>query len=197
MAKRNGSTKASHPPSNRPAPGIEEMLELARRVTEISGCPVVGGIAVALHGWPRFTGDIDIYSTDFWETHQRLEAAGIMWNSQQREHLIDGIAVHLIAEDSLGGPPKRVSTIKGVKVIGLADLVRGKLTIGLQKTRRAKDVADVIELIRVIPLKKDFAAKLPTKLRAPFKRLVDEVHEPRRTPLPTLKFLEKYGNLAS
>jgi hypothetical protein len=55
----------------------------------------------------------------------------------------------------------------------------------------------VIELIRVIPLKKDFAAKLPTKLRVPFKRLVDEVHEPRRTPLPTLKFLEKYGNLAS
>ena len=46
-------------------------------------------------------------------------------------------------------------------------------------------------------LTKDFASKLPTKLRAPFKRLVDEVHEPRRTPLPTLKFFKTYGNLAS
>jgi hypothetical protein len=197
MAKRSISKSADHPASDRPAPGIEAMLVLARKVTEISGCPVVGGIAVALHGWARYTGDIDIYSSNFWETHQKLEAAGIMWNAGRREHLCDGIAVHMVPDEALGGPPKRVSTIKGVRVIGLADLIRGKLIVGLEETRRAKDIADVIELIRVIPLKKDFASKLPTKLRAPFKRLVDEVHEPRRTPLPTLKFFKTYGNLAS
>jgi len=169
-------------------------MNLARRVTEVTGCPVVGGIAVALHGWPRFTGDIDIYSTDFWETHLRLADAGIQWDPKGREHIIDGVAIHMVKDDSLGGPPKRISTIDGVKVISLADLIRGKLTVGLDVVNRRKDILDVLELIRLVPLKKDFAAKLPTHLRKPFKTLVDEVHEPRRSPVPPLKFWKKYAS---
>lgn len=168
-------------------------IKLAKKVTEVTGCPVVGGIAVALHGWPRFTGDIDIYSDDFWETHQKLEAAGMMWNAKNREHYVDGVAIHMIAEDSLGGPPKRLSTIQGVRVIGLADLIRGKLTVGLNVVKRRKDILDVLELIRIIPLKKDFAAKLPTALRSPFKQLVDDVHGDRRTSVPPLEFWKKYA----
>ncbi len=164
------------------------MLLLAKRVTDACGAPVVGGIAVALHGWGRYTRDIDIYSNNFRETHERLELAGIKWNAGRREHLIDGVPIHMVADDSLGGPPKRISTIKGIKVIGLADLIRGKLTVGLESIRRGKDVVDVVELIRCVPLRKDFAAKLPKHLRATFKQLVDQVHEPRRTPIPTLRF---------
>jgi hypothetical protein len=94
---------------------------------------------------------------------------------------------------TLEAEPVRVSTIKGVRVIALADLVRTALSRGLAGLHRALDLSRVIDLIERIPLKKDFASKL----RAPFKRLVDEVHEPRRTPLPTLKFFKTYGNLAS
>ncbi len=177
-----------HPPSTGDFPGMAEMLDRARRVTVAAKAPVVGGIAVALHGWSRFTRDIDIYSEDFQATHKLLEKAGIKWNASRREHTIDGAAVHLVGPDSLGGPPKRLSKIRGVKVIGLADLIRGKLTVGLKSINRAKDVVDVIELIRAIPLKKDFASKLPTELRAPFKQLVDQVHGHRRTTLPTLRF---------
>jgi hypothetical protein len=169
-------------------------MKLARRVTDVTGCPVVGGIAVALHGWPRFTGDIDIYSTDFWETHLRLADAGIVWDSKHREHVIDGVAIHMVKDDSLGGPPKRISTIDGVKVIGLADLIRGKLTVGLEVVKRRKDILDVLELIRIIPLKKDFAAKLPKHLRSAFKELVDDVHGPRRTSVPPLTFWKKYAS---
>ena len=164
------------------------MLVLAKRVTAASDAPVVGGIAVALHGWGRYTRDIDIYSANFRETHEKLEAAGIMRNAARREHLIDGVAIHMVGDDSLGGPPGRISTIRGIKVIGLADLIRGKLTVGLENINRGKDVIDVIELIRRVPLKKDFAPKLPKHLRAPFKQLVDQVHGPRRTPIPTLRF---------
>lgn len=191
MARKPSSTGSRHPQSDRPSPDLGRTIELSRRVTQITGRPVVGGVAVALHGFPRHTGDIDIYSDDFWETHELLEAHGIMWDGKRREHVIDGVAIHMVGDDSLGGAPKRISTIQGVKVIGLADLVRGKLTVGLDEVKRRKDILDVLELIRVVPLRKDFAAKLPTKLRTPFKALVDDVHGPRRTAIPPLDFWKK------
>ncbi len=166
-------------------------IQLAKRVTDATDCPVVGGVAVALHGWPRFTGDIDIYSTDFWLTHQKLENAGILWDSRAREHVVDGVAIRMVGVDSLGGPPTRISAIQGVKVIGLADLIRGKLTVGPKTIHRRKDVLDVLELIRVVPLKKDFAARLPRGLRPPFKELVEQVHGKRR--LSPIKFWKKHA----
>ena len=168
--------------------GWEEAIALARRVTEASGDPIVGGIAVMLHGGGRNTSDIDIYSSDFWATHVRLEKAGMLWDAAHREHVVEGRAIHMVANDSLGGPPKRIGTIQGVKVISLADLIRGKLTVGLQSTRRSKDITHVLDLIEAVPLKKDFAARLPTHLRSTFKKLVDEVHGPRRTTMPPKKF---------
>lgn len=176
-----------HPASSGAVPGTEVMVELARRVSSVAKAPVVGGIAAMLHGCGRTTRDIDIYTDDFWRTHEQLEAAGFLWNSERREHVSpEGVPVHMVGPEELGGVPKRQSTIQGVKVISLADLVRAKLVSGLESPRRAKDIADVLELIRVIPLKKDFAAKLPTKLRGPFKQLVDDVHGPRRTTRRTL-----------
>lgn len=152
--RRKPTPKVQHPESRRASPELLSMLELARRVTKTTDAPVVGALAVALHDWRRFTGDIDIYSADFWATHQRLEAAGIMWDSDHREHVIDGVAVQMAGDDSLGGSPTRVSTIEGVKVIGLADLIRGKLAVDLEVLKRAKDIVEVLELIRLIPLKK-------------------------------------------
>ncbi|MGH7131440.1 MAG: hypothetical protein ACREJO_05795 [Phycisphaerales bacterium] len=187
MASPPKKTPTDHPPSRGNPPGVETMLELARRVTAATSAPVVGGIAVLLHGGGRHTRDIDIYSTDFWVTHEQLEAAGIRWDSTAREHVIDGVGVHMVGDDSLGGPPKHVSTIKRVKVISLADLVRAKLTVGLTEVRRSKDITHVIDLIEQVPLDKSFAAKLPTKLRGPFKKLVEQVRGPRRTTIPTLR----------
>jgi hypothetical protein len=177
---------AQHPASRGRPLGEAELLPLAKRITDATGCPVVGGVAVMLHGGGRNTSDIDIYSPDFWATHTKLEGAGMLWNAARREHEIDGVAIHMVGDDSLGGPPKRISTIRGVKVIGLADLIRGKMTVGLASVRRSKDITHVLDLIERVPLGKDFAAKLPTTLRATFKRLVNEIHEPRRTTVPTL-----------
>lgn len=185
--------KVDHPPSRGKALGRDEAVALARKVTNATNAPVVGGIAVLLHGGSRATSDIGIYSSDFWETHKKLEAAGMLWDSDRREHVIENVAIHMDGDDSLGGPPKRVSTIDGVRVIGLADLVRGKLTVGLESIRRSKDITHVIDLIERVPLKRDFAAKLPTHLRKPFKLLVDEVHEPRRTAVPPKKFWKQFA----
>lgn len=193
MSQGPSSPKEPHPASRGRVPGMDVMLALARRVTEVTGAPVVGGIAVVLHGWDRFTRDIDVYSADFLQTHERPLKAGIPWDAARREHLIDGVPIHMVSEDSLGGAPGRVSVIEGIRVIGLADLIRGKLTVGLEAINRAKDLADVVELIRAIPLTEDFAPKPPKHLRAPFKELVEQVHEPRRSPVPPREFWKKYA----
>lgn len=194
MAKKVSKPIEAHPHSRGRPLGEAELLPLARRVTQATGCPIVGGVAVMLHGGNRNPSDIDIYTSDMWETHRKLEAAGILWNAERHEHLIDGVAVHMVKDDSLGGPPKHISTIDGVKVIGLADLIRGKLTVGLESIRQSKDIAHVIDLITLIPLKKDFAAKLPKHLRSAFKELVDDVHGPHRTSVPPLTFWKKYAS---
>jgi len=170
-----------------------EMLRLAKIVTDVSGWPMVGGIAVFLHGYARTTQNFDIYTSDTLATHEKLIAASIRFDARHKEHVIQGVAIHMVGDDSLGGPPKRTSTIRGVKVVGLADLVRGKLTVGTTSMNRAKDIADVIEPVRALPLKKDSAPKLPKHLRPAFKVLVEQVHEPRRTPIPTLQFWKKYA----
>jgi hypothetical protein len=179
-----GAASRRHPPDRGPAPDEMRLIALAKRVTDASSAPIVGGVAVILHGGGRATYDIDVYSENFWKTHEALESAGIMWDAARREHLVDGVAVHMVDEHSLGGPPKRVSTIRGVRVIGLADLVRAKLTVGLEEIRRHKDIAHVVDLITRVPLKKDFAAKLPKHLRSAFKELVEQVHGRRGSPVP-------------
>ena len=196
MAKRTDKKPEPrpHPRESGTAPGVDEMLALAKQVTDVTGEPVGGGIAVLLHGGGRHTRAIDIYSRDFWKTHEKLEAAGMLWNSERREHLLGDVPIHLVGDNLLGGEPSRTSTIKGVKVIGLADLVRAKLTVGLEHIGRSKDIAHVIDLIERVPLDKSFAAKLPTHLRKPFKTLVDQVHEPRRTPMPAARYWKRYAS---
>lgn len=196
MASQRRQPEGGHPPhphSHGRPPGAEAMLALAKRVTDACGAPVVGGVAATLHGGGSLTREIDIYSADFKKTHEALIEAGFRWDAERREHLVDGVPVHMVADDSLGGKPGRVGTIEGIKVIGLADLVRGKLTVGLEAIHRAKDIGDVVDLIRAVPLKKDFAPRLPKHLRTPFKELVEQVHGPRRTRLPTMEFWKKHA----
>lgn len=192
MARKPTTKKPEHSESL----GAAELIPLARRVTRATGCPVVGGVAVLLHGGGRSTSDIDIFSGNLWETHQRLEAEGVLWSSQRREHLIDGVPVHLVSEEQLGGPPRRVSVVQGVSVFSLADIVRVKLTLGLESVKRSKDLAHVLDLIERVPLRKDFAARLPSRLRAPFRALVEEVHGGRGSPTPPARFRRQWAGLA-
>ncbi len=193
MTRSPANSPHPHPVSRGKPLGFDQIVPLARRVTESTRCPVVGGVAVMLHGRGSNTRDIDIYSDDFWRTHERLEAAGFLWNAATREHVIDGVAVHMVGDESLGGPPRRAGTLHGVKVIGLADLIRAKLTVGLVEVRRSTDIAHVLDPIERVPLTKAFAAKLPARLRAPFNRLVTEVRGPRRAPVPPTVFRDRYA----
>ncbi len=156
------------------------ILNIARTLQSHVEAPVLGGIAVNLHGAVRTTCDLDFYTPDRVMTAEQLAAAGAYWDVQKREHILEGVRIHTVTPRDAGHIVEKVSLIDGVRVVSLKDLVAIKLICGLNNTGRSKDIGDVEALIRVIPLDKRFAGKLPTALRAPFKILVDGVRANER-----------------
>lgn len=156
------------------------ILEVARRLREPVDAPVLGGIAVILHGYARTTTDLDLYTPDRKLTDVQLRAAGARWDADRREHILDDVRIHTVTPDDAKHVVERTSIIDGVRVVSLKDLIAIKLFCGLENVGRSKDIADVEELIRRVPLDKRFAGKLPAELHAPFKRLVDAVQTNER-----------------
>jgi hypothetical protein len=151
------------------------ILEVARFLREKVDAVVVGGVAVYLHGVPRATVDLDLYTTDRRQTAQELEAAGAKWVASGREHVLHDVAIHTITPEDAGLTVEKSSVIDGVRVVQLTDLIAIKLISGLKNRGRSKDLGDVEELIKAVPLDKRFAAKLPKELRAEFNAMVDAV----------------------
>jgi hypothetical protein len=154
-----------------------KLIATARRVSAVA--PVLGGVAVFLHGYRRTTADVDVFADDSERVASALMELGATWDETRREHTLGGIPVHIVTVRETGDEPTRISEIEGVRVVGLADLIRYKLRSGLRSVARAKDLADVVELIKAIPLDKSFAGKLPTELRNEFKQLVESIENDR------------------
>lgn len=166
-------------------PGNNDViLDAARKLQAKVEAPVLGGIAVYLHGYPRATVDLDFYTPDRQVTDEQLRAAGARWDTEAREHLFGQVRIHTVTPEDAGHVVRTVSTIDGVRVVSLKDLIAIKLRTGLENAGRAKDIADVQELIRLVPLDKTFAAKLPKDLRQDYKRMVDAVRADERRPGP-------------
>ena len=151
------------------------ILAVARKLRNVVDAPVIGGIAVYLHGGGRSTVDLDLYTTDRGVTAEQLEAAGARWDRSGREHVLDGVRIHTVTPEDAGVKIEKTSIIDGIRVVTLKDLVVIKLLCGLKNPGRSKDIGDVEDLIRTIPLDKRFASKLPKSVRQDFKALVDAV----------------------
>lgn len=157
-----------------------KIISAARYLTSKIDAPVLGGIAVILHGHLRTTTDLDFYTPDRVVTDVQLRAAGARWDVARREHVYDDVRIHTVTPDDAGHVVAHVSVIEGVRVVSLKDLIAIKLRTGLRHVHRGKDVVDVMELIQRVPLDKTFSPKLPKDLRADFKRLVDRVRQGER-----------------
>ncbi len=158
----------------------DQILSVARSLKDRVKAPVLGGIAVYLHGYPRATTDLDLYTDDRRVTASELENAGARWDATRREHVLAGVPIHTVTPDEARHEVEKQSIIDGVRVVSLRDLISIKMLCGLENVLRGQDVGDVVQLIRRIPLDKRFAGKLPPKLRAPFKKLVDAVRADER-----------------
>src|SRR5205823_1000563 len=125
---------------------------------------VVGGMALFLHGYRRFTEDVDLLVTPdgLKALHASLEGLGYLPPFQGSKHLRDtehGVRVEfLVTGDYPGdGKPKPVSfpdptessvEINGIRVLALPKVIELKLASGMTNPGRLDDLGDVQRLIR-------------------------------------------------
>lgn len=141
-------------------PDFEELLRLLEE--HAIEYMIVGGYAVAFHGFPRFTKDIDLFFRLTSENAIRLRQALVDFGFREEELPIEAFTtignvltfgtaptrVDLINEiDGVTYDEARPNVVRGkygdveVTFIGLADLLKNK-----KSTPRTKDKGDVEEL---------------------------------------------------
>jgi hypothetical protein len=148
---------------------------------------VVGGMALFRHGLRRFTEDVDILVTkdDFKRIHEQLEGLGYLapfTNSRQLRDTQLGVRIEFLTTGAYPGDgkqkpvsfpdPRTVSfEADGISYIVLPKLVELKLASGMTNRGRLKDLSDVLELIKVLDLAKDFADQLDPFVRDKYEEL--------------------------
>lgn len=165
---------------------------LAQRLDEL-GVPyaLIGGLALAQHGFVRMTEDIDILLTpdglaDF---KDKLVGRGyVLAFSGAKKTFRDsntGVRIEVITSGEYPGDglPKAVSfpdpalaviEIAGLRVVSLEKLIELKLASGISAPHRRRDLADVQDLIRVLDLSADFGEKLEVSVQSVYHQLWQE-----------------------
>ncbi len=164
------------------------LRKITRRLDEL-GIPyaIAGGMALFLHGFRRFTEDVDLIVTReaLQRIHEELEGRGYLPPFTGSKNLRDaelGVRIEfLVSGDYPGdGKPKSVTfpepsdastVVDDLRLLNLDKLIELKLASGLTNPLRLKDVADVQELIRILKLPEDFAQRLDPLVREKFREL--------------------------
>jgi len=131
---------------------------------------IVGGLAVQEHGYPRLTIDVDIVVRDVLEAVEFLAASvtgpffrvtGIQDRVEDRRNgvLIDLLPAGKVLRRGCKVPFPQPDKISGqIQIVNLEELIALKLDSWANNpTRRLKDKADVIELIKYRDLPRDLA----------------------------------------
>jgi hypothetical protein len=159
---------------------------------------VVGGIALFLHGYRRFTEDVDILVSreGLAEVHRQLEGRGYLPPFAGSKHLRDtelGVRVEFLTTGDFpgDGKPKPVAfpdpaavrvDLEGIPCLSLARLIELKLASGMTNPGRLKDLADVQQVIRQLQLPQDFAQQLDAYVRDKYQELWTAVQENPEEP---------------
>jgi hypothetical protein len=169
------------------------LQKITRRLDQL-GIPyvVVGALAMFLHGYRRFTEDVDLLVTadGLKEIHAQLEGLGYVPPFAGSKHLRDaefGVRVEfLVTGDYPGdGKPKPISfpdpkaasvEINGISCLQLEAVIEIKLASGMTNPGRLKDLGDVQEMIRVLGLPREMADRLNPFVQEKYKELWDAVH---------------------
>jgi hypothetical protein len=169
------------------------MEKMARKLDELHiPYAVVGGMAMFLHGYRRFTEDVHILVTPagLKEIHEKLEGLGYLPPFQGSKQLRDtdvGVRIEFLVTGAFpgDGKPKPVSfpdpavvhiVLDGVRCLQLNKLIELKLASGTVPGRR-KDLADVQELIRTFNLPADLAKQLDLSVRPTYLELWQELQD--------------------
>jgi hypothetical protein len=167
---------------------LEALAKITQRLGEL-GIPycVAGGMALFRHGYRRFTEVVDIIVAreSLREIHAKLSGLGYLPPFARSKNLRDvenGVRIEfLVTGDFPGdGKPKPVSfpdpasagiELDGVSYLILPKLIELKLASGMTSPGRMKDLADVIEMVKVLRLPAEFASEIDPYVRPKFLEL--------------------------
>ncbi len=164
---------------------IEKTLMKALKVLALFHIPhyVCGGFAVQEHGYPRFTVDVDIIVPDVQFALEKLSMNGFKANPGSKMTVTDRetkVEVDLLPGGSKVDPgplalpvPTHVSSEP--QILTLESLISSKLSTYMGRgIDRVQDYADVVKLIRVNNLPRDYGIDL--KVRDTYHNIWDELH---------------------
>jgi hypothetical protein len=175
--------------------GTGRLYETLRRLTqrlETEGIPyaLLGGLALAEHGYPRLTEDIDLLMTPsgLERFSERLVGRGYRPACDGAEKTFrdtdTGVRIEIVTTgeypgDGLPKPvafpdpeaPEAAVEIQGVRVVTLEKLIELKLASGTSASHRLRDLAGVQDLIARLELPLALAEQLEPSVRAAYRDL--------------------------
>jgi hypothetical protein len=175
------------------------LRKITQRLDEI-GVPyaLAGGMAMFIHGYRRFTEDVDLLITPegLAEAHRRLEGLGYVApfsGSKQLRDSENGVRIEFLVTGGFpgDGKPKPVAfpdpvacrvEIEGVQCVALPKLIELKLASGMTNPGRLKDLADAQSLIEHLDLPRDLANALDPYVRDKYVELWNAVASNPREP---------------
>lgn len=168
---------------------VQRALHAIAQLLNEDGIPyaVIGAMALNEYGYRRVTVDVDILLTRdgldaFKAKHLGLGYVEKFPGSKGLRDTRNGVTIDVVlAGDYPGdGRPKPVafpdpalSAVRGehLALLPLPRLVELKLASGMTAPHRLKDLADVLELVRVLALSADFALQLDPFVREKYGEL--------------------------
>ncbi len=168
---------------------VQRALERLVRILDEKGIPyaVIGALALNEWGYRRVTVDVDVLLTPEGLHALRQEVLGRGYREKfpgsrglhDTEANVD-VDFVLSGEYPGDGKPKPVvfpdpaqAAVRGrrVALLSLEKLIELKLASGMSAPYRLKDLADVLELIRVLALPREKALSLNASVRAKYEEL--------------------------
>jgi hypothetical protein len=174
----------------------QTLQAIAKKLDEMGiAYAVAGGMALAAHGHVRTTVDVDILVTDqdLAIVHRELEGLGYVppfAGSKNLRDVATTVRIEFLVSGQFpgDGKPKPVAfpnpasasiEIDGIKYLSLPALIELKLASGMTGgVDRMKDLVDVVELIKLLDLPRDFANKINDYVHPKYDELWDGLHRP-------------------
>jgi len=181
--------------------GSEVQKSLRRITGRLNGLgidyAVVGGMALFLHGFRRFTEDVDILVTreGLKKLHEALEGSGYRPPFAASRNLRDtenGVRIEFLVAGEYPGdgkvkpvafpePGQVASEQDGIRLLNLESLVELKLASGISGgVERLKDIADVVEVIKMLKLPEAIADCLNPYVGGHYRELWQEIEAARK-----------------
>ena len=168
---------------------IEKTLLKALKVFQLFDIPhfVCGGFAVQEHGYPRFTVDVDIIVPDVEFAIEKLSLNGFGTNPGSKMSVMDrdtNVEVDLLPAGKKVDPgpltfPMPTYVSDQPQILSLEKLISAKLSTYIGRgIERSQDYADVVKLVQVNQLPRDFG--VDPKVQDEFVKIWDGLHQPQK-----------------